>query len=137
MRKLFGAIAIVCVCAGLIYAQANKTASTPSTSATLKQIEKDWIDALKAGDTDKVAGFMADNWTGIGPDGVRMSKAQYLASLKAGDFKYASIDIGPMDVWTNGSVGVVQGSDNEKSTTKGKDSSGKYSWMDVFMKGKD
>jgi hypothetical protein len=28
---------------------------------------------------------------------------------------------------------VVQGSDTEKSMTKGKDSSGKYAWMDVFV----
>jgi len=29
---------------------------------------------------------------------------------------------------------VVQGSDTEKSMTNGKDSSGKYVWMDVFVK---
>jgi hypothetical protein len=34
-----------------------------------------------------------------------------------------------------GSVAVVQGTNTEKSTTTdGKDSSGKYAWMDVFVK---
>jgi len=34
-----------------------------------------------------------------------------------------------------GSVAVVQGTNSEKSTTTdGKDSSGKYAWMDVFVK---
>jgi hypothetical protein len=31
-----------------------------------------------------------------------------------------------------GSTAIVQGSDTETSTTKGKDSSGKYVWTDVF-----
>ena len=31
-------------------------------------------------------------------------------------------------------VAVVQGSDTEKSMTHGKESSGKYVWMDVFVK---
>jgi hypothetical protein len=39
-----------------------------------------------------------------------------------------------MDVKVMGSVAVVQGSDTEKSTTKGKDTSGKWIWMDVFVK---
>jgi hypothetical protein len=33
-----------------------------------------------------------------------------------------------------GNVAVVQGSDTEKSTSDRKDSSGKYAWMDVFVK---
>jgi hypothetical protein len=34
-----------------------------------------------------------------------------------------------------GSVAVVQGTNTEKSTSAdGKDSSGKYAWMDVFVK---
>lgn len=39
-----------------------------------------------------------------------------------------------MEVKVLGNVPVVQGSDTEKSTSKGKDSSGKYVWMDVFAK---
>jgi hypothetical protein len=37
-----------------------------------------------------------------------------------------------MDVKVIGNVAVVQGSDTEKGTSSGKDSSGKYVWMDVF-----
>jgi hypothetical protein len=34
-----------------------------------------------------------------------------------------------------GNVAVVQGTNTEKSTsTNGKDSSGKYAWMDVFVR---
>ena len=33
-----------------------------------------------------------------------------------------------------GGAAIAQGTDTEKSATKGKDSSGKYLWMDVFTK---
>jgi len=39
-----------------------------------------------------------------------------------------------MQVKMVGGAAVVQGSDREKSTSNGKDSSGKYVWMDVFAK---
>ena len=38
-----------------------------------------------------------------------------------------------MDVKVIGSIAVVQGSDTEKSSNKGKDTSGKWVWMDVFV----
>ena len=39
-----------------------------------------------------------------------------------------------MDVKVLGNVAVVQGSDTEKSSAGGKDTSGKWVWMDVFVK---
>jgi hypothetical protein len=39
-----------------------------------------------------------------------------------------------MDVKVIGTVAIVQGSDTEKSSSKGKDTSGKWVWMDVFVK---
>ena len=38
-----------------------------------------------------------------------------------------------MDVMVMGTVAVVQGSDTEKSSMKGKDTGGKWAWMDVIV----
>lgn len=57
-----------------------------------------------------------------------------LADVKSGASKVETFAFGPMDVKVLGNVAVVQGSDTEKSTSAGKDSSGKYLWMDVFVK---
>jgi hypothetical protein len=55
--------------------------------------------------------------------------------MKTGKFKLESFEFGPMDVKLLGSIAVVQGTNTEKSTSAdGKDSSGKYAWMDVFVK---
>ena len=135
MKKLAGALLLICASVGLVYAQTPKPAAKPagpSVSDSVKQLEHDWSEAMKAKDVDKLATIVADDWTGIGSDGTKSTKKEYLASIKGGDFVLSSFEFGPMDVKVIGSTATVQGSDTEKSTTKGKDSSGKYVWMDVF-----
>jgi ketosteroid isomerase-like protein len=139
MKKLVGAVLLVCACVGMVYGQATKNAPAaakgPSISDSVKQLEHDWIDALKAGDTDKLGPILADDWVEISPDGSKETKAGVIAEVKSGDMKIASFDFGPMNVLVTGNVAIVQGSDTEKSSGKGgKDTSGKYVWMDVFAK---
>lgn len=136
MKKVLGAVLLVCACVGLAYAQAPKTAPAktagPSISDAVKQLEHDWTDAAMANDADKVGMILADDWMGIGPDGTTATKTAYLADIKSGASKLTAFDFGAMTVKVIGSVAIVQGSDTEKSMAKGKDSSGKYVWMDVF-----
>jgi ketosteroid isomerase-like protein len=139
MNKLVTVLVSVCVFAGFAFAQAPTTpaatpAKSPSVSQIVKQLEHDWIDAAKAGDADKLSQILADDWVSIEPDGVKETKQSALADVKSGASTLASFEFGPMDVKVLGSVAVCQGSDTEKSTSKGKDSSGKYVWMDVFAK---
>jgi ketosteroid isomerase-like protein len=135
MKKFAGALLLICASVGLVYAQTTKPAAKPagpSVSDSVKQLERDWSEAMKAKDADKLDQLIADDWTSIGPDGVKSTKKEYLASIKNGEFVLTSFEFGPMEVKVIGSTATVQGSDTEKSTTKGKDSSGKYVWMDVF-----
>jgi len=135
MNKLVGAVLLVSACVGLAFAQAQTPpAKGPSVAEAVKQLEHDWVDATKAGDTDKLGQILADDWAGIGSDGSKQTKQSYMADWKSGKSKLESFEFGPLDVKVMGSVAVVQGSDTEKSTTNGKDSSGKYAWMDVFAR---
>jgi ketosteroid isomerase-like protein len=141
MRKLIGILLMLCTWTGFALAQdagaKKKAAAGSSVAEKLRQVERDWTDGQKAGDADKMGQLIADDWMSLGPDGQKVSKQQYLAEYKSGTNKMESIELGPMDVRVFGSIGVVQGSDTEKSSYKGKDSSGKYVWMDVFQKQKD
>jgi uncharacterized protein (TIGR02246 family) len=141
MRKLVGLVLVLCITTGLAMAQgtaAKKPAAAGSSAAEqLKQVERDWIAGQKAGDADKIGQLIADDWSALGFDGKKVNKQQYLADFKSGAQKFESVEIGPMDVRVFGNIGVVQGSDTEKSSYKGKDTSGKYVWMDVFQKQKD
>lgn len=133
MRMIAGLVLLAFACFGPVHGQEKKAAAA-SVSDTLKQMEHDWLDAMKAVDIDKLSPMIADDWAGLGPDGVKQTKQGYLDDVKSGKSKIESFEFGPMSVKVIGSVGIVQGSDTEKSTYKGKDSSGKWVWMDVFAK---
>jgi ketosteroid isomerase-like protein len=136
MKKFVLAVLLISVVAGFSLAQEKPAPAVkaPSVSAAIKQLEHDWTDAAKAGDTDKLSQIIADDWSGLGPDGAKLTKAAFLEAYKSGKSKLESFDFGAMDVKVLGNTAVVQGSDTEKSTTDGKDSSGKYAWTDVFVK---
>ncbi len=134
MTKLVGAVLLVCACAGPAFAQAQMPpTNAAAVSQAVQQLEHDWVDAVKAGDADKLRQILADDWTEINYDGSKVTKASLLADVKSGAAKLESFDFAPMDVKVMGHVAVVQGGDTEKSSYKGKDTSGKWVWMDVFV----
>jgi hypothetical protein len=134
MKKIAGVVLLLGLCVGLVFARPRPAAATASTADAVKQLEHDWVDAAKAGDTDKLGAILADDWVGLEYDGSKETKKSALADVKSGKSKLESLDFGPMDVKVLGIVAVVQGSDTEKSTFNGKDTSGKWVWMDVFAK---
>ena len=133
MLKMFGIFLLVGACLGSIYGQANRSAGS-GTAEAVKQLERDWSDAEKAGNIDKLSQILADDWVSVSSDGTKMTKQEFLDGVKSGDIKLESYEFGPLDVKVIGGIAVVQGSDTEKSSTKGKDTSGKWVWMDVFEK---
>ena len=135
MKKLAGVILLIVGFAGMGSAQDKMApAKSPSVADSVKQMEKDWLAAEKAGDADKLGEIIADDWVGLGPDGKTVGKKEYVEAYKSGKNKMASYEIGTITVKVMGNVAVAQGSDTEKSSYEGKDSSGKYVWMDVFAK---
>jgi ketosteroid isomerase-like protein len=139
MKNLVVGALLICACIGLVFAQSGQQVPAthgkgPSVSQAVQQLEHDWLDAMKAADIDKLSSIMADDWVGIGFGTEKATKQSYLADVKSGASKMESFEIGPMEVMVLGNIAVVQGSDTEKSSYKGKDTSGKWIWMDVFVK---
>jgi ketosteroid isomerase-like protein len=130
--KSIGTVLLVCASFAPVYGQATKPGA-PGPVETIKQLERDWAAAQKAVDLSKLSQIVADDWAGLGTDGARSTKADFLEDVKSGRSKLQSIELGPMDVIVVGTIAVVQGSDTEKSTTRGQDTSGKWVWMDVFV----
>ncbi len=104
-----------------------------SVEKALMQMERDWTEAGLKKDAATLDKILAEDWVGQGPTGV-VPKAEALADLKSGDNKLESITLGDMKVRVFGDTAVVTGSDDEKSSYKGKDTSGHYTWTDVFVK---
>ena len=129
MKRTVGALLTIC-----IGALALADTRAPSTAETLKQLERDWAVAIKAGDGEQVGRILGDDWVEVSNDGRKLTKEQLIAGVKSGRVKVESIEFGPMDVKVLGDVSVVQGSHVEKSTTNGQRISGEVVWMDVFAK---
>ena len=129
MKPLF-VVSLVALSVVAFFGQAQ--ADTTSVQQTLMQMERDWGQASAKSDTAAVDKLVADDWVGIDFEGKSITKAESIAEMKSGASTTQSYEIGPMKVRVLGNTAVVTGSDTEKSTYKGKDSSGKYVWTDVW-----
>lgn len=116
--------------------KANKrgTAANTDVQQSLKQMEQDWVQALQKKDIATVDKILAADWSMIDVSGKTISKSDALAALKSGDLSYDSLTWGDMDVRVFGNTAVVTGSSDEKSSYKGKDTSGHSVFTDVFVK---
>lgn len=132
MIKVLGVFLVVGACMSPVYGQAAKPAAS-SPAEAVKQLERDWSEAQKARNIDKLSQIIADDWAGLGSDGTRTTKKDFLNDVKSGSNKLETFEMGPMDVKVIGTIAIVQGGDTEKSSSKGKDTSGKWVWMDVFV----
>ena len=130
MKAFVAAVVATCLgCAPVMAADADQ-----DVVATMKQLAQEWGDSSVANDPDRLGRILADDWSSFGGSGKSTGKEAFLASMKAGKHKLESFELGPMDVKVLGDVAVVQGIVTEKRTDDGKDTSGKYVWMDVFVK---
>ena len=96
------------------------------------QMERDWTDAIVKHDAPVISRIIAEDWWETSWDGQSFGKAKALADLPLGTTE--SITMDPITVRVFGDVAIVTAGDTEKSTYKGKDSSGHYVWTDVYMK---
>jgi len=108
-----------------------KSASTESVEQALTQIERDWAAAIVKHDAATISRIVADDWLETSWDGTSFGKAQALADLPLGTAE--SITMDPIKVRVFGDVAIVTAGDVEKSTYKGKDTTGHYVWTDVYM----
>lgn len=103
------------------------------TEQRLRQLENEWGQAFVKKDAAKLGGILADDWVGIDFSGKSVTKAEALNDLKSGASSAVSVDLTGIKVRVFGDTAVVTGVSTEKSTYKGKDSSGQYVWTDVFV----
>ena len=139
MKRIFTFVVFAAALASLALGQMGEKqekatgSGKASVEQSLKKLEHEWVDATVKMDTATLDRILADDWVAQGPMGPA-SKAEVLADIKPGNEKLESINLGDMKVRVFGDTAVVLGSDDEKSSYKGKDTSGHYLWMDVFVK---
>jgi len=129
MKILIGACAAMLLMTG-----AAAAADMSATQQKLVDTETAWSKAFVAKDTAAISGIVADDWSGQNPSGKSEDKAALIADVKTGTSVATEMTNHDVRVRVMGNLAVVQGADDEKSSYKGKDTSGAYTWMDVFEK---
>jgi len=112
---------------------AKPEAQAPSVAEEIKQLEQAWADAMITGDLATVSRIVADDWIS-GYPGKSSTKADFLASIKAGAHKLETCEFGPRDVKVLGDVAVLQGSATETRLSDGQRMTVRVAYMDVWAK---
>jgi len=107
--------------------------ATPSGEQELIKMEEAWSKALVAGDKDALGRIIAPDWRMQNEVGVATDRDSYFKNF--GDNKFSAMTNRDVHVrFVGDDLAIVQGLDTETSTHKGKDTSGTYSWTDIFQK---
>ena len=116
-------------------AKEKRTGATADVEATIKKIEQELSDTIVKSDTSAFEKYLASDYLGIGPDGVTQNKTELLADIKSGSLKLESSNLSDMKVQVaEADMAVVVYRSDDKGTYKGKDITGQYRWLDVFVK---
>ena len=103
--------------------------------ATLKKIEQELTDSILKSDTAAFEKYLTSDYLGIGPDGAAQNKSELVSDIKSGTLKLESSKISDMKVpVADPDMAVVVYRTTDKGTYKGKDVTGEYRWLDVFVK---
>lgn len=134
MKRALPLAVIMCLASWFASAQAPaaRSAQANSDEATIRHIEREWINALLKADTAALDRIEAADFVFTDPDGQMHTKAHHLADFKSGALKFESITLNDMKVRIFGDAAIVHGMTTEKSSYKGKDTSGQYRWVRCF-----
>ena len=114
---------------------AKEKGTSADVEAALKKIEQELTDTIVKSDTSAFEKYLSSDYLGIGPDGVTQNKSELLADIKSGTLKLESSTTSEMKVQVAGAdMAVVVYRSDDKGTYKGKDITGQYRWLDVFVK---
>ena len=108
--------------------------AAPAPSDALVTMEANWSKAMVAKDWATVDGIIASDWTGQNDAGKLTTKAMLLGDYKSGKSSISAMTNHDVHARLVGDIGIVQGMNDETSTYDGKDTSGTYSWTDVYQR---
>ena len=108
-----------------------KDAPTPETK--IAAFEADLGQAMIHKDIATLSNLVADDWTIQDASGSMGTKAGFIDDVKSGKLVVTSFKIHDLHVRVLGNVAFVQAFDDETSSYEGKENSGTYNWLDVWV----
>ncbi|MBA3961594.1 MAG: nuclear transport factor 2 family protein [Chthoniobacterales bacterium] len=139
LKPLLAVTLLACVVVPCALVQASPTvdgaADSAAISTKLKQMEKDWGDALLEKDhgVAVVSGLVADDYAGINSKGKMQNKTALLDELKNDTLSSSTIDSTEVHVY-GAHIATVCGTSTEAGKGKnGKSFTHHYGWADTWM----
>lgn len=71
--------------------------------------EKEWLRAMRAGDTTALRRLLSSDHIHVGPGGRQRHKSEMLLALQRGQLRFLTYDITSYDIRITGSAGIVSG----------------------------
>ncbi len=102
----------------------SPTASTPEQQVLAA--EQAWVDVTLAGDADKFASFIGDEYVALVKDGRTFDKASWVSDLRSAKTKYEWVKLSNLVVRLYGDTAVVRGDFAQKATGNHPTAAGKY-----------
>ena len=137
MKRIVQILLLAAAATSLAFGQSPAKDQKPANGndeQIIKQMEQDWSVALVKRDMAVIDRMEAPDYMFSDPEGSLSTKAESDAELKSGAVMIESFKIDDLKVRIFGTTAVVHGLETEKSTYKGKDTSGQYRFTDVFVK---
>lgn len=131
MRKFVVLIGMLVLCTSQAFAQ--KT-STTDDAGWILGLEKAWNHALELKDAKALDMVLASTFVSIDIDGSVASKSEFLASIKAPDYKPSQAVTEQSNVQVYGNAAVVVGILRVKGTEKGKPYVRRERFVDTWIK---
>lgn len=103
-------------------------------SGHILALETAWNHALEGKDTSALQMLLANNMIALDSDGTLMTKAAYLAGIKAPDYQPGQVTHERISVHTFGDTAVVSGVYREKNVENGKPVVHRSSFVDTWVK---
>jgi ketosteroid isomerase-like protein len=98
------------------------------------ELERSFIEACCQGDIQTLDFILADEFVFTDPNGIHLTKQEWLTDLASGTFRFDSINIEELQVKVREDVAIVQANLRVKARSKKAGYNGVYSAMDVYQK---
>ncbi|HUL33629.1 MAG TPA: nuclear transport factor 2 family protein [Candidatus Eisenbacteria bacterium] len=108
--------------------------STADESGHILALETAWNHALEVKDTAALQMLLSNSMVALDSDGVLMSKAAFLAGIKAPDYKPGQVVNEKIAVHMFGDTAVVAGVYRERNIENGKPVVNRASFVDTWVK---
>ena len=111
----------------------RQSRSSVGPHQALKDVEHQWLDAVKSHDSAALNRILDDQFISTGDDGQVFNKSQFIAAAAAA-IKLESYNFDEMNIRIFGDTAVVSGLLTARLSVAGKDSSGAFRYTDTFVR---